>query len=101
MRHFDKWISVSLAAATIFGLAACGGGGEDSSSSDGGTHDAIVAETDIWFVRNGRSDYKILLPEEADDVLEFAANELNYFLVETAAMTLDVVHDDGTADAAD
>lgn len=101
MRHFDKWISVSLAAATIFGLAACGGGGEDSSSSDGGTHDAIVAETDIWFVRNGRSDYKILLPEEADDVLEFAANELNYFLGETAGVTLDVVHDDGTADAAD
>ena len=54
MRHFDKWISVSLAAATIFGLAACGGGGEDSSSSDGGTHDAIVAEA-------------------ADDVLVFAA----------------------------
>lgn len=97
MKRFHKWISVFLAAAAIFSLSACGKKGEDDVSSSSGKHEAVVTETDIWFVRNGRSDYKILLPEETDDVLEFAANELNYFLEETAGVTLEVVHDDGSA----
>lgn len=101
MNRFHRYISVFLAAAAVFGLTACGKKDSGDSSDGSGTHTAIVEESEVWFVRNGRSEYRILLPEDADDVLRFAANELNYFLGETAGETLEIVYDDGMADAAD
>ena len=96
MKKLSKFISVILSVLLVFGVSACG-----KKQSADGNHTDGASESDIYFVRNGRSEYRILLPEGADDVLLFAANELNYFLQETASLTLEVVYDDGTASVSD
>ena len=55
------------------------------------TSDLNVIEPDSWF--------SILLPENASDELQNAAEELNFFLDEITGITLPVVTDDGSMTA--
>ncbi len=65
----------------------------DNTQAVNPNHSVTVTETDDYLVRNGRSDYKILLPENPSEVLEFAAQELNYFYKETTGASLEIVND--------
>ncbi len=57
---------------------------------DEGIHDLTATETTKWLVRNGATNYKILLPNKADNDLVFAKNELVNFFQEATGVKLAV-----------
>ena len=56
-----------------------------------GVHDLTAPETDQYMVKSGKSDYKILLPENADSNLTVAESELKYFFEAATGVKLDTV----------
>ena len=46
-----------------------------------------------YFVKNGRSEYKIILPENPTEEIKFAAKEINYALQECCDLILPIVED--------
>ena len=73
-------------------LASCspseqGSGSVSSDSSKRGEGKLLT------FVSSGTSDYKIVIPEESSSYLSLAANELNYFIDQSAACKIEVVTD--------
>lgn len=99
MKTLKKWMAVSFAAMFALGaFAGCKEGALDSSSgsgnSDSSTDEEFVIErTDSYLVRNGWSDYKIVIPTNPTGDLEFAAKELNYFFNLATEVTLPIVTD--------
>lgn len=66
---------------------------ESSSASD------EIRDTNVTLCANGQSDYKIVIPKEADVTHNTAANEIaNYIKLSTGA-DMEVVSDDGASDA--
>lgn len=47
-----------------------------------GVHDFEVGATEYDLVKDGATDYVIVVPEDAGEIIEFAAGELQYFLGE-------------------
>ena len=78
-----KIISMLLAAVMVFGILPV--------TSFATTSDMNVIEQDSW--------YSILLPENASDELQNAAEEMNLFLDEITGITLPVVTDNGSMTA--
>ena len=99
---FIKLISISLAVCMLFGITACKSDGGNGDGNNGDTtYNEILPEiveptvnyTQNDFIKNGRSDYKIVIPEEWSDYEYFAANELNTMLYESAKITLPIYFD--------
>jgi hypothetical protein len=61
--------------------------------STNGIHNYKVSETNLDMVKNGSSDYKIVIPKDASDILIFAANELQVLFGEATGVTLPIVKD--------
>lgn len=55
--------------------------------------------TDFKLVDNGSSSYKIVLPKEATEFTQFAAEELQYFMKEATGAELAVVSEDEASNA--
>ena len=51
--------------------------------------------TQTAIVKNGVSDYKVVIPEDADSYLSFAGNELVNFVYESTGVKLEIVNDRG------
>ncbi len=60
-----------------------------------GAHDFTAPETDEYMVQDGKSDYKILLPTEADSNLIVAESELKLFFAEATGVRLETVTETG------
>ncbi|MBO5363747.1 MAG: DUF4838 domain-containing protein [Clostridia bacterium] len=56
-----------------------------------GVHQLTAPETNDLMVENGKSDYKILMPADADSYLYVAESELKYFFEEATGVKLDTV----------
>lgn len=56
-----------------------------------GVHDFTAPETSEYMVQNGKSDYVIVLPAEADSHLILAESELKLFFAEATGVALDTV----------
>ncbi len=56
-----------------------------------GVHDFTAPETNEYLVQNGKSDYKILLPSNADANLIVAESELKLFFAKATGVTLESV----------
>jgi len=52
-------------------------------------------KTETMLVENGKSDYKIVIPENPSEMVLIAASELNLFLKESTGVELQVVTDKG------
>lgn len=50
-------------------------------------------ETAYKLIKNGESDYKIVVPEESTELLDFAAKELQQFMAQATGVTLEIVSD--------
>lgn len=50
-------------------------------------------KTAFHFIEEGKSTYKIVLPAESTEMLDLAAEELQYFIKEATGVTLEVVAD--------
>lgn len=85
------------ASAFLFSLASCQGSENPSSTSSVPPSDSLVP-TGKYIVEAGKSDYQIVIPEEADDNVIFASNELQSFLYEATGASLDIVRDTSLSD---
>ena len=51
--------------------------------------------TQTAIIKNGVSDYKVVIPEDADSYISFAGNELVNFVYESTGVKLEIVNDRG------
>ncbi len=68
-----------------------------------GVHDLTAPVTSELMIKNGKTDYKILMPADADSYLFVAEKELKYFFEEATGVTLETVTEpkDGFTHTAD
>ncbi len=79
-------LCVSVFAACKKGNTTSGSDDSDKYSEDGGKTSESVEPTAIRLAENGRTEYKIIIPEKASDPEKFAAEELkNIFFNSTGA----------------
>lgn len=52
-----------------------------------------IPETDIDFIKDGDSDYQIVIPENASENEQFAAEEIQYFTKEASGVELAIVRE--------
>ena len=100
MNKFQKLFSCMLAALTIFSAVGCNNGTNsgDSSTDEGGGNSTPIEDTSMDLVKNGSSDYKILVPADATDTEKYASGELLSFFKQATGITLPIVTDANGAD---
>ena len=62
-----------------------------------GIQNISVKTTNIDFIKDGKTDYKVVIPEETTDIVKNAAQELVYFVYEASGISLEVVTDENAA----
>ena len=107
MKGLKKLVSVLLGAVTLFSAASCNfGGSTDSSSGEvvadmgmretyQGTHDYTATDTEEYLVKNGRTDYKLVVPAQTSEILERAKAEFITLFREATGIKMTVVTDEG------
>lgn len=68
----------------------------DSSSDNGGEHGGEIEETEHKIIKNGKSEYKLVIPAQADAKTRKAANEFDAFFSEATDISLEIVEDTQT-----
>lgn len=92
MKYLKYLLTSVLACCVIFsGCNGCDGG----EKPDGGDGDIPVSEGD-WLVEDGTSEYKIVIPQDGDAILDIAADELKNFFYEATSVELPVIDDTQT-----
>ena len=97
-----KIISTLLSLTLLLSAVGCAPSGEDGTSSIDalrvkydGTHIFNVVATEKDFVKDGKTDYKILVSPSASTLVANAVTEFRYFFEEATGIKLDVVYDNG------
>lgn len=106
-------VGLLLCASVLSGACACKNKGvqetpDDNSSSidtsllsyDGGIHKKTATETDIPFVKDGKTDYVLVLPKEGKNtvetkVLNDCKSEFPYLLKLATGIDIQVTNDEG------
>lgn len=91
-----KIITILLSALLLCSsLVAFGCGGNNSGSEKlpavKAATDVTFAETNIDLVKDGKTDYVIVIPQNATTMIEFAASELKNNFLKSTGITLNVV----------
>ena len=97
-----KLATTILVFVIAVACCSCTSGGNEHTSENTNSgketeHQQIIEKTDGYFLKDGKTDYKLLLPDSADDNIEFAAQDFNHFLKEATGVELPVLYD-GKAD---
>lgn len=104
---FKKRLSTAILAGVLFVsgvLAGCStNNGEQSAmptinistTTSGGLQQISVSETNYDFIRDGQTDYQIVIPEDASSIVKNAAQEFSLFTYEATAVSLPIVKDTG------
>ena len=97
-----KIISLSLATLMLCSFASACKGNGDANQSNSAQEELIevepmlpatVAETGQYIVENGTSDYAIVIPLEAEQILQSAASELQGFIEKASGAKLPIEND--------
>ena len=73
------WALVLCVSLCFSILSGCKNENENEKASYKGTHDYTALETDGDFIKNGKTDYIIVIPEDCSNLLYTARDELTYF----------------------
>lgn len=60
-----------------------------------GIHRIDVGATDIDFISDGKTEYKVVIPSDENEYIQKACRELNYFFTRSANLNFTVVTDEG------
>ena len=87
MRRFTKKIAVLLCVTMVLGsFVSCK---KDSGEKD----ENKTSGTSYQLVKDGKTDYQLLLPAEPTDEETIAASEISYFFSEATGKTLSIVYE--------
>lgn len=107
MKIIKKTIVFILCFVTVFGaFVACGNETDNASNGKNGIVNELGGEkiafddTDAYLVRGGASDYKIVIGADATKTEKYAAEELQYFIEKSTAVTLGIITDEEVATGA-
>lgn len=95
-KNFNKIIAILLCFVSLF-LTACGDkttAKEKEQIFSGGIHKYEVKETSEFIVKNGHSDYRIVIDKDADDSAVFAADEMQTLFLEATGISLPIINDE-------
>lgn len=88
-------VLVLLSSSMVF--ASCQKDNPTLSSVDSTSSIAPISTTGEYMVKDGVSNYSIVVPAEHDENVTFAASELQNFLVQSTGVKLSIITDDGMA----
>ena len=92
-------ISIILAIVIVFLCASCSCGNNEGDSSIvqssksivlGGDRRYKAVETNEYFMKDGKSDYRIVIPVDAKEMETMAAEELVYFIKEATGVKINI-----------
>ena len=87
-----KIISILLATFMLFCCFSCSDNKGTNSSTDEVITDEIL--TSEYILKNGRTDYAIVLPENSNSYEETAASELSLLFYEATGISLSTIRND-------
>lgn len=91
-----KIIIFLLIFTTLFTFVFTGCSNEESKQKDAlYVEPTSFDETNTYIVNNGRSDYKIVIPNVATAMEKYAAEELQLFIEESTGCTISIISDAG------
>ena len=93
-----KIICMVLSSIILFSLCACKPSSDspntgNSSTGNSGNTETPIEETDVVFVENGNSQYKIIIPEGINSDITYAANELKKYIYNATSVELSIETD--------
>ena len=96
-KMFLKFLCVLMAAATVFSAVSCADN-PPPSGTEGQGGDGIDYEKQIGtLAESGQTDYTILIPADASEPVQYAAEELQLYVSEATGAVLPVATDDTVA----
>ena len=95
MKRLNKLAAFALSLLTVFSATGCS---FDEKPNHGDGSNSQISDTTIDLVKDGKSDYKILLSAQATETEKYASGELVSFFQQATGITLPVVTDDTQVD---
>lgn len=94
-KFIKKFVTSAISAIVCVSLVITSGCKKDEPINPGNNanNGGKAEPTENYLVKNGVSEYRIVLPAKVDDTLTFAANEIQTFLYEATGATLDIGQD--------
>ena len=97
------WIKITAAILSVTALITSAACGKNEAKTDGAINyekpaamlPESIASAGINIVENGTTEYKIVVPEDADALISFAASEMQNFIKESTGVTLAITGDSG------
>lgn len=97
---FKKIVGVTLGASMLCStFVGCGKDKKEEKETNlGDVNQGIDFDTEIGtLVKDGRTDYQIVVPDDADECVRYAATELSKYVSYTTGVSLPIVEDDEIA----
>lgn len=94
-RIFERIVIGALLVVTLFSVVACGKKPQDDSTTPS---TPTTNTTEIDLVKDGTSQYRIVIPDNASEILTFAANELELNIKNSTGVTLPIVTSSAAGD---
>jgi len=91
-------LCIALAGISLF--SACASASKDTKAlveklSFTGTHDFTAPDTDVDFIKDGRTDYVLVKPAEYSEKMTTAENEFKYFFEKATGIEIKSTTDEG------
>lgn len=90
-----KLIIVSFVLCFVLIFTSCLDKSIDNTDGQDGTHEYEIGETSGYIVKNGVTDYSIVIPADSNAVINIAAEELQNFFKEATGIELPIINDSG------
>lgn len=82
----SRFIALCLCFLFVFSAIGCNNNGSNGEVP-------VLPESDYYLVKDGKTDYTVVIPQNCDRTLVFAAEELAYFFKQATALKIDVKTD--------
>lgn len=92
MIKIKKACLILLSLIFVVGIFGCSCSNEDNNEINGAKD---IEDTDIVLFDDGRTDYKIVIPEKTRDAETFAAEEISYFIYQSSNVKVEIIKDTG------
>ena len=91
MKKLARFLSIALSVISLFTIAGCNNGNNGNNESSNTNNGTVTTNETLY--RFGKSDYKIVIPENATTQEIFAAEELNLRFSESTDYKFEVIRD--------